>query len=36
MKITKELKDKLLKANSEEAVKALLGDQASQEEVSKL
>ena len=35
MEITKELKEKLLKANSEEEVKALLGEQATEMEVKK-
>ena len=34
MEITKELKEKLLKANSEEEVKALLGDQATEEDAA--
>ena len=34
MKISSELKTELLKANSEEEVKALLGDQATEEEAS--
>ena len=34
MEITKELKEKLLKANSEEEVKAILGDEATQEEAA--
>ena len=34
MNITEELKEKLLKANSEEEVKAILGDQATEEEIS--
>ena len=34
MEITKELKEKLLNANSEEEVKAILGEEATQEEVS--
>ena len=36
MEITKELKEKLLNANSEEEVKALLGDQATEEEKAKV
>ena len=35
MEMTKELKEKLLKANSEEEVKALLGDQATEAECSR-
>ena len=35
MEITKELKEKLLNANSEEEVKALLGDQATEAECSR-
>ena len=34
MEITKELKEKLLNANSEEEVKALLGDQATEEDAA--
>ena len=36
MEITKELKEKLLKANSEEEVKALLGDAVKEEDVTKI
>ena len=36
MEITKELKEKLLKANSEEEVKALLGDEVTEEEAAVL
>ncbi len=36
MEITKELREKLLTANSEEEVKALLGDQATEEEKAKV
>ncbi|MBR3431845.1 MAG: hypothetical protein IKG87_17275 [Clostridia bacterium] len=35
MEITKELREKLLTANSEEEVKALLGDQATEEEAAR-
>ena len=35
MEITKEMKERLLKANSEEEVKALLGDQATEEETAR-
>jgi hypothetical protein len=36
MEITKELKEKLLNANSEEEVKALLGDEITEEEAAVL
>ena len=36
MEITKELKEKLLKANSEEEVKSLLGDAVKEEDVTKI
>ena len=36
MEITKELKEKLLKADSEEEVKALLGDEVTEEDVTKV
>lgn len=36
MEITKELREKLLKANSEEELKALLGEQVMEEEVALL
>ena len=36
MEITKELKEKLMKAGSLEEVKGLLGDQATKEEVAEL
>ena len=35
MEISKELKEKLLKANSEEEVNAILGDQATEEEITR-
>ena len=36
MEITKELKEKILNANSEEEVKALLGDEVTEEEAAVL
>ena len=36
MEITKEMKEKLLKANSEEEVKALVGDAVKEEDVTKI